>query len=103
MRIRIVQSGGFAGLRRERVVETTQLPEAERATLERLVTASGFFALPARAGGAGGARPLPDALQFEVEIEDDAGRRHQVRLPEHATSEALRDLVDRAWNAAGGE
>jgi hypothetical protein len=110
MHIRIVQSGGFAGLRREKVVETSGLPARERAALERLVTACGFFALPARpdaggaavAGGAGEVAAHRDAHQFDVEIEDDAGRLHAVRVSEHAKNGALKDLVDRVW-AAGGD
>ncbi len=106
MRIRIVQSGGFAGLRREKVVETAGLPAPERAALERLVETSGFFALPARnaaaAGGAGAAGAHRDARQFDVEIEDAAGRRHAVRLSEHTTGGALKDLVDRVWATGGG-
>jgi hypothetical protein len=105
MRIRIVQSGGFAGLRREKVVETSGLPAPERAALERLVETSGFFALPARqapAAGGGGAGAHRDARQFDVEIEDGAGRRHAVRLSEHTTGGALKDLVDRVW-ATGGD
>jgi len=108
MHIRIVQSGGFAGLRREKVVETSRLPARERAALERLVAASGFFALPARPAGAGDAAGKGDATahrdahQFDVEIEDGAGRRHAVRVSEHGKNAALKDLVDRAW-AAGDD
>src|SRR5258705_4107875 len=49
VRIQVVRSGGFAGLRRERAVETEQLPSGERADLERLVAESRFFDLPVRA------------------------------------------------------
>jgi len=101
MRIRIVQSGGFAGLKRERVVETAQLPAPERAALEGLVHASGFFALPARAPAGGHA--VPDARQLDLEIDDGAGRSHRVRLSEHAASPAVRDLVERALNASAPE
>ena len=100
MRIRIVLSGGFAGLKREKIVETSALPAAERTALERLVAACGFFALPAHDPTA---RPMPDARQLDVEIEDDAGRTHRVRLAEHAASPAVKDLVDRAFGAAPGE
>jgi len=102
MRIRIVLSGGFAGTRRARVVETTALPVAERATIERLVRVCGFFDRPAV--GASGAVPTThrDARQIDLEIKDDAGRRHTVRLSDVSIDPAIQDLVDQAW-AAGSD
>jgi len=98
MRIRIVLSGGFAGTRRARVVETTALPVAERATIERLVRVCGFFDRPAAAG----ATTHRDARQIDLEIKDDAGRRHTVRLSDVSIDPAIQDLVDQAW-AAGSD
>ena len=104
MRIRIVLSGGVAGTRRARVVETTALPVEERATIERLVRVSGFFDRPA-AGAAAAATQADahrDARQIDLEIKDDAGRRHTVRMNDVSIDPAIQDLVDQAW-AAGSD
>ncbi|OLD96919.1 MAG: hypothetical protein AUI36_45725, partial [Cyanobacteria bacterium 13_1_40CM_2_61_4] len=67
-----MRSGGFAGLRREREVETDGLEPGERARLERLVAESRFFDLPARATSG-----LPDVMQYRVRVEVD-GREHEI-------------------------
>ena len=91
MRIRIVQSGGLAGLRRERVVETERLPDAGRETLEGLVRTAAFFELPARSVSS-----LPDVIQYRVRVEW-SGRSHEVTFDDETASQPLRDLVTRAF------
>ncbi|TMQ68337.1 MAG: hypothetical protein E6K81_16640 [Candidatus Eisenbacteria bacterium] len=90
MRIRIVQSGGLAGLRLERVVETERLPDAGREALEGLVRTSAFFELPERRVSG-----LPDVIQYRVRVEA-SGRAHEVTFDDETASGALRDLVTRA-------
>ena len=95
MRIRIIESGGFAGLRRECVVETDGLPETQRAALERLVAAAAFFALPERLVSG-----FPDMIQYRVTVEE-RDRAHEVTFDDENATEALRSLVDRILEAAG--
>ena len=89
MRIRVVQSGGFAGLRVERAVETDDLEASEREDYERLVAEACFFELPARATSG-----LPDVIQCRVRI-DAHGREHEVTTDERTASMALWALVER--------
>jgi hypothetical protein len=96
VRIRIVQSGGFAGLRRERVVETDGLPRELRETLEGLIESATFFSLPARL-----ASGLPDVIQYRVRIEESA-RIHEVTFDDQTGGEALRSLVECIFRAANG-
>ncbi len=94
MRIGIVQSGGFAGLRRERVVETEELPQRLREALEALIESATFFSLPTRL-----ASGLPDVIQYRVRVEARA-RIHEVTFDDESATEALRSLVERVFEAA---
>lgn len=87
MRIRVVESGGLAGLRRERVVETDRLPRERRNVLEELIATATFFALPARLVSG-----LPDVIQYRVEVRD-AARAHVVAFDDECGNEDLRSLV----------
>ena len=81
----------FPGLARPVTIESQDLPEQEAATVERLVGAARFFALPAVVGAASG--PTPDARQYTVTIEDGA-RQHTVRISDPAEDPDLRALLD---------
>ena len=89
MRILVVRSGGFGGLRRERVVETDELPAGERADIERLVAESRFFDLPQRVTSG-----LPDVIQYRVKVEIE-GRAHEVTADDQTAGDALKDLAAR--------
>ncbi len=89
MRIHVVRSGGFAGLRRERAVETGELGPEERAELERLVAEVRFFDLPARVTSG-----LPDVMQYRVRI-DVEGREHEVVVDDQTATGALAALLAR--------
>ena len=95
MRIRVVQSGGVAGLRREFAVETEGLPGAARDALERSVEAAAFFELPARHLSG-----HPDVIQYRIRVERP-GRAHEVTIDDETASEALRALVSQALQHAG--
>ena len=88
MRIRIVQSGGLAGLRRESAVDTEQLPAAVAAELETKVDALGFFDLPARR-----TRPIPDAILYRIRIER-RGHTHEVLVDDQSAGSELLTLVE---------
>jgi len=87
MRIELVQSGGLAGLRIERVVETRALPDAARDALEARVQEARFFELPARA-----ILGMPDMIQYRVRVED-SDARHEIVFDDGTASETLRALI----------
>ena len=95
MLIRVVQSGGFAGLRVERRVETDSLPAIEQTRYERLIAESCFFDLPARAVSG-----LPDMIKCRVCIEAH-GQAHEVTTDERSASRALWTLVERVLEIEG--
>lgn len=82
-----MESGGFAGLRKERAVETERLPARRRVTIERLIERATFFQLPARLVSG-----LPDVIQYRVQIEDET-RIHEVLFDDEEAPEPLRELV----------
>ena len=84
-----MQSGGFAGLRVEREIETDALATSERAAYEHLIAEACFFDLPARAVSG-----LPDMVQCRVRINAE-GRVHEVTTDERSASTALWALVER--------
>ena len=89
MRIQVVRSGGFAGLRVERAVETERLPDAERLEVERLVVEAGFFDLPRHS-----VSRLPDVIQYRVRVETRE-RTHEVTTDERSAPATLFALVER--------
>ena len=89
MRIQVVQSGGFAGLRVERAVETERLDAGERKHYEHLLTEACFFDLPARC-----VCGLPDVIQCRVHVHAH-GREHEVTTDQPSASRALWALVER--------
>jgi hypothetical protein len=96
VRIRVVQSGGLAGLRRDRVIDTASLPEPVRTTLEQLVRSAAFFELPERSMSG-----LPDVIQYRVSIEQ-AGVAREITFDDETASAPLRDLVARALAESAG-
>jgi hypothetical protein len=92
MRITFERTGGLAGLRISKTVDTESLPGPDREGLEKTVEVSGFFDLPPvlKAAGAEG----NDRFQFRITI-DKGDRQHTVQLSEAAMPERLRPLLDR--------
>lgn len=88
MRIRVVQSGGIAGLRSEHEVDTDQLPDEARERLARLVDGVAFFGLSASR-----ASKLPDMIQYRVRIEE-GGRSHEVTFDDGCGEAPLLELVE---------
>ena len=79
------------------VLESAELPAAEREALEALIARADFFALPAGRG-----RGRPDAFQYDLAIEH-AGRRHALCLHDPIEPEALRPLIERLNEMARAE
>jgi len=88
VRIRVVQSGGIAGLRSEHELDTDQLPTESRERLAQLVAGVAFFALsPERAS------KLPDMIQYRVRIEEGT-RAHEVTFDDGCGEPPLLELVE---------
>jgi len=89
LRISVCRSGGFAGLRRERAVDTERLPPPEREAVEHLVIEARFFDLPERDTSG-----LPDVIHYRVRVELH-GRSHEVATDERAAPDPLVELARR--------
>lgn len=87
MRVRFVQSGGFAGLVKECVLDTATLDASGAAQLETLVRESGLHpAKPARS------RRGRDLRTYEVTIEE-GGKAFTVAFDDETVPEAAKPLL----------
>ena len=94
MRIRVVQSGGIAGLRFEHELDTEQLPAEVQQRLTQLVQGVAFFALrPVLASR------MPDMIQYRVRIEEGE-RAHEVTFDDGCGEAPLLELVGRVAELA---
>ncbi len=89
MRIKMERTGGFAGIRVERDIDSDKLAPADAAQLERLLRKSHFFELPAELRNPG---PGPDRFHYRLTVESEQGAR-TIEAPESAVSGSLRDLL----------
>ena len=87
-RVRVVQSGGFAGLTRRYEVEAAKLDSAQSRRLDELVAA-----LPHPASGDTEQKGQADRFQYDLEVETKSGAR-QWRVPEAAASPEHKALID---------
>ena len=94
MRIRVVQSGGLAGLRSEHEVDTDSLPAETRERLAQLVQGVAFFGLTPQQ-----ASKLPDMIQYRVRIEEGA-HAHEVTFDDGCGEAPLLELVERVTELA---
>lgn len=88
MRIRVVQSGGIAGLRSEHELDTERLPGDAQQRLADLVRGVAFFSLSPRASSC-----LPDVMQYRVRIEDGE-RANEVTFDDGCPETSLLELVE---------
>ena len=86
-RLRLTQSGGFAGLTRRYEVDAVSLDPAQRKRLEELLAALGHPSAAAAKGG------QPDRFQFDLAVETAAGAR-QWRIAEADAGPAQKALID---------
>ena len=94
MRIRVVQSGGLAGLRSEHELDTDLLPAESRERLSQLVQGVAFFGLTPQQ-----ASKHPDMIQYRVRIEEGA-RAHEVTFDDGCGEAPLLELVERVAELA---
>jgi hypothetical protein len=96
LKVTLVQSGGFAGLRVGKIADTEALPTGDAKQLKDLVEAAGFFDLAERIGF-----PPKHADRFHYRIGvEDGSRQKTVLVSEEALSDQLKALVH--WLQASG-
>lgn len=96
MRIRLVRTGGIAGLRRAAEVDTETLEPSRAAQLRRLVEAASLRGIvPASEKRARG----PDRFRYTLTIEEN-GRERTVEFVEEEAPESVHRLVEALWNEA---
>jgi hypothetical protein len=88
MKIKFVQSGGFAGLTKEAEVNTDEISEEEKNLLQKAIDDSDFFSLQTQ-----DSEPMPDAEQFFITVEKE-GESHMVNFNTQNIPETLKPLVD---------
>ena len=88
MKIKFVQTGGFAGITKEAELDITTLPEEEAVLLRNAVEQSGFFDLQSK-----DSEPMPDMEQFYITVEIE-GKSHIVRLTTLDIPVPLKPLVE---------
>jgi hypothetical protein len=96
LKVTLVQSGGFAGLRVGKIADTDALPAGDAEQLKDFVEAAGFFDLAERIG-------FPpkhaDRFQYRIAVEDGS-RQKSVLVSEEALTDQLKALV--RWLQASG-
>lgn len=94
MRVELVQSGGFAGLRIASVVDSSELSSSDQRQLSGAFDRAKFFALPPkRVSG------LPDVIQYRLSAEVE-GRSHEIMFDAQTADDELTALVERIVHLA---
>lgn len=93
MLVRLVRTGGIAGLKVQAEVDSEQLPPAQKREMKKLVEEAELFDQPARLSS----RAMPDQFQYEITIEDE-GKTHSFVTNDAAVSDELLELID--WLSA---
>lgn len=89
MRIHFERSGGFTGMRLNKVIDSELLTADEANTLQSELAAANFFNLPAQI-----AAPAEGADRFHYRISIDTGsQQHTVDFAESAAPETLQVLA----------
>ena len=90
MKVRLVRSGGIAGMRLATEADSSRLPQEGARSLARLVEESGILSLPAGA-------PAPpagaDRFAYRVTVETEGSER-TVEIAEEDLTPALEPLID---------
>ena len=90
MHIEFVRSGGFAGIRLAASIDSKNLPPEQAATLNKMITDTGFFDLPEQIAPT---KPAPDRYMYQVVV-TSAGQTHSVNVSEAVIPDRLRPLLD---------
>ena len=96
MRIHFERTGGFAGMTTTTTVDTETLSAEAAQELQEMVTAAGFFDLPAQMTSE---TPGADQFHYALTVESE-GRRHTVEGSDAALPETLQPLLRRLTRLA---
>ena len=90
MKVRLVRSGGIAGMRLATEADSSRLPDEGARSLASLVEASGILSLPP---GAAAPPAGADRFAYRVTVET-GGLEHTVEIAEEDVTPALEPLLD---------
>jgi hypothetical protein len=90
MRIFFERTGGFASIKLQRTLDSSELAAGEAKRLDSLLKKSRFFELPARLESAS---PGADRFHYKLTVEDDQGVR-TVEASDASVPVELRPLID---------
>lgn len=90
MKIKMIQSGGIAGLTKEAQVDTDadDLSTDELNTLQKAIKDSNFFTLQSK-----DTEPMPDMEQIYITVEQE-GKEHMVQMTSADIPAPLKPLVE---------
>jgi len=90
MRISFERTGGFAGMKLQRTIDSRDLPPEDAQRLDALLKKSCFFHLPTNLQSLPAA---PDRFHYKVTVERDADVR-TVEASEGSMPDDMRPLID---------
>ena len=97
MRISLERTGGFAGIKVQRVVDSKDLLPAEAKRLTALLKKARFFELPTELGGES---PGVDRFHYKLTVENDDGTR-TIEASDASIPDGMRPLIDWLSHARG--
>src|SRR5262245_11707612 len=100
MKIRLVRSGGFAGMRREVTIDTETLDASRAKEVCGALEAAERAGLFRRTSVRETSSRQRDRFRYSLTIEDASGKR-EARFSEESASESETLVVDAVWRAAG--
>ncbi len=90
MRILFERTGGFAGIKMAKEIDTANLATEETNQLRRLIDEADFFHLPTPLTSKS---PQPDRFRYRITIQD-SNQEHTVVVSEQALAGTLKPLID---------
>lgn len=100
MKIRLVRSGGFAGMRREATIDTETLDAARAEEIHGALEAAeraGLF----RQASVRQTSQHRDRFRYRITIEDGSGNKREAQFSEESASRSVALVVEAVWKAAG--
>jgi hypothetical protein len=100
MKICLVRSGGFSGMRREVTIDTETLDAASAEEIHGALEAAeraGLF----RQSSVRQTSEHRDRFHYRLTIEDGSGNKREARFSEESASRSASLVVEAVWKAAG--
>jgi hypothetical protein len=98
MRVIIERHGGFTGIVKSTVLDTSTLPETGRTKVQSLIEEAGFFSSEELTGQIAG---KPDRFQYSITVVADDGMPRTAQYGESGLPSAVRELIELARENAG--